>query len=105
MHGFDVEWGHLSGFSGKHNEDWIVYGLEELIRFAYGDTNDELVEAQNEGLNTKAKELRDRTLDVLALIQEEASGSFLRIATDVAGEVSSAFETATAQELRKKSFQ
>lgn len=96
-HGFDVEWGHLSGFGGKHNPDWIVYSLDALIRYAYGDSNNEIVEARNQELDLKAKELRDRTLDLLALIKEDASGSFLRVVDDVVKHVSDAFEKSTAQ--------
>lgn len=47
-HGFDVEWGHLDGFGGKHNEDWIVYSLEELLSFVYGTASFDEVDLKTE---------------------------------------------------------
>jgi predicted nucleotide-binding protein len=95
--GFDVEWGHLSGFDGEYNPGWVIHSLDYLIEFAYGDLSYDKIESENDELNTKAKEVRDRTLDVLEIAKVNADPALLRIIEDVVRKVPKAFESASAQ--------
>ena len=100
--GFDVEWGHLSGFDGSYNPGWLVYRLEDLIAFAYTDLTPQELEAANEDLEQKSTEIRDAVSDLLSLIQDSASGPLKSIASDVAGKIGDAFEEASAGAYAKR---
>ncbi|MBS0384739.1 MAG: hypothetical protein JSS00_05255 [Proteobacteria bacterium] len=97
LHGFDVEWGHLDGFHGKHNSDWIVYGLDDLLAFVYRDSSFEALDEDNRKLDLAAIELRDRALDLFSLVEEGATGSVSKIAADIRQSILSAWEDTSAQ--------
>lgn len=94
--GFDVDWGHLDGFSGKHNQEWIVYGLEELLGYVYGDTPRDKIEERNRQLHLAALELRDRAFDLLALVEEAAQGTVGSRAAEIRSNIATAWERSSA---------
>ena len=95
--GFDVEWGHLIGYAGrKHNSNWIIYGLEPLLEYVYADSCYDAVEEQNRNLELAGAELRDRALDLFAVIEDRNTGSLSKIASEIRLIISSTWERSTA---------
>jgi len=96
--GFDVEWGLLSGFNGAHNPGWITYPLEELLQFVYGGASYDEIDNSSSAFDVRASEVRDRSLDLLSLVEEHATGTVKKISEEISGKIQSAFEGASATE-------
>lgn len=103
--GFDVEWGHLYGYRTKHNEDWVVYSLEELLKYVYGDASFDEVEERNHGLDKAGVELRDRALDLFALIEDDTNGTLSKVASEVSKNISSIWKRSSAQKYVSNTLQ
>lgn len=95
--GFDVEWGHLPSYGGKHNKNWMIYSLEELLQYVYGDASFEQLQERNHQLELAGAELRDRALDLFALVEGDDAGTVSKVASEVSGRIASAWERSSAQ--------